>query len=430
MSDDGFGPYVVRVLEADYECPAGVEFIDVGTPGLDLDAVPAGRDSGDLRRHGVVERGSPERSASTSATRSCGIRRRRAPAARPGAERGAADAWRPRTADPRRRDADRRHSGLDGDRRGALADRPGRRAPRRRRRRRDTDEARGAAAASPQGPDPRPVVVRRRKVPAPRCEVVRTGTAISPGKPRKTRGTRLAMRGITGANLPLRQRRPHPGIGTRGQAHPCPRHGAGGWIPPVGLPRRARQRRDRPRPQRHRRRHDRSLRRSGRDRRLRRASRTRHGAARRGRRRAHRRRDDSFRSRDRILDRAQHRRRRIDASRFRRTCRPVPSASPRSTIRADRRYRYPFTNCTNCGPRFTIVHAAPYDRAETTMAAFTMCAGVPARVRRSRRTAAFTRSRTPVPACGPRARPPRRRRHADSRRRSDRRPPRARFATG
>jgi hydrogenase maturation protease len=36
MSDDGFGPLVVRVLEAHYECPPGVEFIDVGTPGLDL----------------------------------------------------------------------------------------------------------------------------------------------------------------------------------------------------------------------------------------------------------------------------------------------------------------------------------------------------------------------------------------------------------
>ena len=37
---------------------------------------------------------------------------------------------------------------------------------------------------------------------------------------------------------------------------------------------------------------------------------------------------------------------------------------------ADRRYRYPFTNCTACGPRFTIVRFAPYDRPATTMAAF------------------------------------------------------------
>ncbi|HET7566881.1 MAG TPA: carbamoyltransferase HypF [Gaiellaceae bacterium] len=41
---------------------------------------------------------------------------------------------------------------------------------------------------------------------------------------------------------------------------------------------------------------------------------------------------------------------------------------------ADRRHRYPFTNCTQCGPRFTIVVAVPYDRPNTTMAGFEMCA--------------------------------------------------------
>ena len=40
---------------------------------------------------------------------------------------------------------------------------------------------------------------------------------------------------------------------------------------------------------------------------------------------------------------------------------------------ANRRYLYPFTNCTNCGPRFTIIESLPYDRANTTMKKFEMC---------------------------------------------------------
>jgi hydrogenase maturation protein HypF len=68
---------------------------------------------------------------------------------------------------------------------------------------------------------------------------------------------------------------------------------------------------------------------------------------------------------------------------------------------AARRFGHPFANCTDCGPRFAIVQAGPYDRARTTMAAFPMCAdcraeyGDPADRR-------FHAQPIACPACGPR----------------------------
>jgi hydrogenase maturation protein HypF len=71
------------------------------------------------------------------------------------------------------------------------------------------------------------------------------------------------------------------------------------------------------------------------------------------------------------------------------------------TDRSNRRYGYAFTNCTNCGPRYTIIRDIPYDRAKTTMAAFRMCAACQAEYEdlRNRR---FHAQPNACAACGPR----------------------------
>ena len=67
---------------------------------------------------------------------------------------------------------------------------------------------------------------------------------------------------------------------------------------------------------------------------------------------------------------------------------------------ANRRYLYPFTNCTNCGPRFTIIESLPYDRVNTTMRGFAMCTRCHAEYEdpRDRR---FHAQPNACPDCGP-----------------------------
>lgn len=66
----------------------------------------------------------------------------------------------------------------------------------------------------------------------------------------------------------------------------------------------------------------------------------------------------------------------------------------------DRRYRYPFTNCTHCGPRFTIIEDIPYDRQRTTMKSFRMCPDCQ-REYDSPSDRRFHAQPNACPACGP-----------------------------
>ncbi|MCS7263403.1 MAG: carbamoyltransferase HypF [Armatimonadetes bacterium] len=69
----------------------------------------------------------------------------------------------------------------------------------------------------------------------------------------------------------------------------------------------------------------------------------------------------------------------------------------------DRRYRYPFLNCTNCGPRFTIIVDVPYDRERTTMAVFLMCPDCE-REYHDPSDRRFHAQPTACPRCGPQVR--------------------------